>query len=401
MPTPPTAKWPKPRSEDEFEDIVVDFLRLRWEDPHVTRQGRRGQRQHGVDIVGHPPWLQGKTAGAQCKNTESLTLATVRAEVEKAKNFPGGLGEFPLVTAADRDAALQNEARVYFTSHPAPFRVQVVFWPDILAQLSGYPDLIAKHWKGFRGSAPQQVTLPPPARINRDGVRDEETKECQCELALLSPSLDIDPSELTAELKALVRARRGTDTPFDRLVAVAAFPELLRQSPTRTANQYTWSNRSRTFSNVIIKRELEVGGHGRLTYRWAEFMTEESIFRTTLLIPGVIIPLALHRLALARAASTLGLSAEGEAVIKFTAHGSSALVFLDDMQPQITEPFLLSVARSEPDWSFEIKATQSGPLHTVAVRVLNRALSHFESAEGTAIRVKTAAISQLLPRESS
>ena len=28
VPMPTTAKWPKPLSEDEFEDMSVDFLRL-------------------------------------------------------------------------------------------------------------------------------------------------------------------------------------------------------------------------------------------------------------------------------------------------------------------------------------------------------------------------------------
>src|SRR5689334_12162214 len=99
MPTPVTAKLPKPKNEDEFEDMCVDFLRLRWKDPHATRNGRRGQRQHGVDIVGLPSSLDGKTAGAQCKNTDALTLDDVIAEAEKAEGFPGGLGEFLIVTS--------------------------------------------------------------------------------------------------------------------------------------------------------------------------------------------------------------------------------------------------------------------------------------------------------------
>src|SRR3954469_25892700 len=87
MPTPATAKWPKPKSEDEFEDIVVDFLRVRWRDPNAQRNGRRGQRQHGVDVIGDPPRLKGRTAAAQCKNMDGLTLADIVAEVELAKTF--------------------------------------------------------------------------------------------------------------------------------------------------------------------------------------------------------------------------------------------------------------------------------------------------------------------------
>ena len=52
MPSPTTTKLPIPKSWDEFEDIVADVLKLRWKNPHVTRNGRSGQRQHGVDICG-------------------------------------------------------------------------------------------------------------------------------------------------------------------------------------------------------------------------------------------------------------------------------------------------------------------------------------------------------------
>lgn len=149
MPTPATAKWPKPKSEDEFEDLSVDFLRIRWKDPNAQRHGRRGQGQHGVDVVGHPPWLNGKTVGGQSKNTEDLTLAMVLAEVDKAKTFPGGLAEFYVVTSGERDAALQNAVRQHFKMHPAPFDVELVFWPDITADVSQDETLVAKHWKGF------------------------------------------------------------------------------------------------------------------------------------------------------------------------------------------------------------------------------------------------------------
>lgn len=153
MPTPATAKWAKPRSEDEFEDIAVDGLRIRWSDPHVVRNGRRGQRQHGVDIVGRPPWLTGGTAGAQCKNMETLNLADVISAVEQAKAFPGGLGEFLVVTSAERDGALQTAVREHYRSHPAPFDVQLLFWPDVTGDVSQDDALVAKYWKGFTGAS--------------------------------------------------------------------------------------------------------------------------------------------------------------------------------------------------------------------------------------------------------
>lgn len=166
MPTPATAQWPKPNSECEFEDCSVDFLRIRWNDPHASRNGRRGQGQHGIDIVGHPPWLHGRLAGAQCKNVKSVTLATVVKETKRARAFQGKLEEFLLITSADRDARLQAEVRHYFDVHPEGFRVEVIFWQDLVADLSRDARSVAKYWKGFlsRGVRPgiqvRRVTDP-------------------------------------------------------------------------------------------------------------------------------------------------------------------------------------------------------------------------------------------------
>ena len=103
MPTPATSKWPYPKHEDEWEDMALDALRIRWRDPDTRRNGRRGQRQHGVDIYGQPPGLDGY-AGGQCKNVAAPTFAMVQAEVAEAEKFRPPLKKFYFVAAAPRDA---------------------------------------------------------------------------------------------------------------------------------------------------------------------------------------------------------------------------------------------------------------------------------------------------------
>src|SRR5689334_14175302 len=73
MPSPSTTKLPIPKSWDEFEDIVSDVLRVRWATPHVTRNGRSGQKQHGVDIYAIASHLGQRYAGAQCKHVDALS----------------------------------------------------------------------------------------------------------------------------------------------------------------------------------------------------------------------------------------------------------------------------------------------------------------------------------------
>jgi len=149
MPSPPTTDLPRPKSWDEFEDIVADVLKRVWNDPYITRNGRSGQKQDGVDIYGQPHHLggasSGKYAAAQCKETDSLTLTTVEAEVRNAQGFEPAITEYLLATTAPRDAKLQQSLR----TGTWPFRVIVWFWEDISLELSGYDDLLQKHFPGW------------------------------------------------------------------------------------------------------------------------------------------------------------------------------------------------------------------------------------------------------------
>lgn len=149
MPSPPTTDLPRPKSWDEFEDIVADVLKRVWKDPYLTRNGRSGQAQHGVDIYGQPEHLGGASSGryaaAQCKETDSLTLKTVEAEVKNAEAFKPALSEYLMATTAPRDATLQESIR----TGKWPFRVIVWFWEDICLELSGHDDLLQKHFPGW------------------------------------------------------------------------------------------------------------------------------------------------------------------------------------------------------------------------------------------------------------
>src|SRR6185312_11156711 len=103
MPAPNTAKWPRPKSEDEWEDMALDALRIRWRDSNATRNGRRGQRQNSVDIFGAKG---GTTVGAQAKNVDRLTETEAFLEIAAAEGFIPTLKEFYLVIGGPRDAKL-------------------------------------------------------------------------------------------------------------------------------------------------------------------------------------------------------------------------------------------------------------------------------------------------------
>ena len=167
MPTLVTAKFPKLKSEDEFEDLATELLTRFWR-ARVERHGRRGQEQHGVDASAEPPHLAGDTAGAQYKNVSRLSLAEIEAEVVKAEGFEPPLVEFMIVTALDRDAALQHGVRGLRATRRAAgkFPVSIWFWQDIERELAGHPDLVTKYFDAWR-TAFSGPTSPEPAEAER------------------------------------------------------------------------------------------------------------------------------------------------------------------------------------------------------------------------------------------
>jgi len=145
-----TSKFPIPKSWDEFEDISADIIKKIWKSDYVTRNGRSGQKQNGVDIFGKPSKFNGDYCGVQCKN-KNMTFAEVKEEITKAENFKPPLKEFIFTIGSERDIKLQEEFRILDSERVSgnKFSVQVLFWEDICLILAEYPDLMEKHFPHF------------------------------------------------------------------------------------------------------------------------------------------------------------------------------------------------------------------------------------------------------------
>jgi tetratricopeptide (TPR) repeat protein len=105
---------PKPADEQAFERASIVLWRGLLEDPNVQRNGRRGQRQNGVDLYGIRRRDSDHHVGIQCKlkgEGHFLTEEEVRDEVRKALTFKPRLKEYFIVTTAPDDVAMQELAR--------------------------------------------------------------------------------------------------------------------------------------------------------------------------------------------------------------------------------------------------------------------------------------------------
>lgn len=123
---------PKPADEQAFERACIPLWIDILKDPTVTRNGRRGQRQNGVDLYGARAGDPSNGVGIQCKlkgDGKSLNEDEVRGEVEKALTFKPPLREYYIVTTAPDDVAMQELARLITSElFDAGTKMRVFVW---------------------------------------------------------------------------------------------------------------------------------------------------------------------------------------------------------------------------------------------------------------------------------
>lgn len=147
MPTLSNLNLPTPKSWDEFEEITLDALRIKWDSPNLQRHGRTGQPQNGVDVYGEDYFFQ--QAGVQCKKyDEGLDEKIVEEEIKKAEGFEPPLNIFYIATTAKTDATLQKRVRLISKDRVAKgkFPVGIFFWNDIVQEIVTNEKIFLKHF---------------------------------------------------------------------------------------------------------------------------------------------------------------------------------------------------------------------------------------------------------------
>ncbi|WP_455865256.1 hypothetical protein [Pantoea agglomerans] len=153
MPTFGQVRLPTPTDWSEFEDICKSAFSLRWNNPNLTRHGRQGQAQDGVDIYGDDNL--GKFVGIQCKNTiANITEKIISDECDKADKFHPPLTALYIATTFSRDTHLQKVARDLSQQRKLlnKFPVDIVFWEDLTTELSKDESAMRQHFPQFFGN---------------------------------------------------------------------------------------------------------------------------------------------------------------------------------------------------------------------------------------------------------
>ena len=172
--------FPKPKSEDTFEDIVCDVYSREFQNPNLQRYGRSGQKQDGIDIVGIVMaginYSINKLVAIQCKNhIKRMGNAQLKKEItdeieEFEKNSNLEIDRYIFATSADTSKPVQdfvlslNEQR----SKEGKFLIDIVFWDDITKKLDNYPDLLYKYFTRYLPmSQAENIEIPDLKKHNK------------------------------------------------------------------------------------------------------------------------------------------------------------------------------------------------------------------------------------------
>jgi hypothetical protein len=128
----------KPENWQDFESLCKTLWGEIWNCQEIKKNGRKGQKQYGVDIYGIPE-NQTQYFGIQCKGKDdylnsNLTKKEIDEEVEKAHDFKPKLKKFYFATTANKDAdieayiRLKNEQSV----NNGGFEIHLFSWEDIV-----------------------------------------------------------------------------------------------------------------------------------------------------------------------------------------------------------------------------------------------------------------------------
>ena len=281
MPTINRMNLPPPNDWQEFESIVRDALSQLWKSPRLQKNGRLGQKQHGVDIWG--PDDIGRPVGIQCKlSSTPLELKNIGEEIEKAEQFEPRLTTFYVATMAHHDSILQQRIRNLSDKRTAAgkFAVAIIFWDEIVNGLLRNESVFNSHYP--------QILLTDTVSV------DTERQIAALELGYYGANIwegvlltfgefglmaQTDPDELFAKTRIIERRAAQLLSPEDAVPIVESCKAVKDGCISPKKDDSDWDvvevyakrvqDRSRTASSHLSNAEanaLEVGVHLSHTY---------------------------------------------------------------------------------------------------------------------------------------
>lgn len=185
---------PRIENEDLFENLCLDLLKINKKYENTQRNGRRGQRQNGVDIfariVKSLEWI-----GIQCKvKTGGIIEATeIDSEINKSLTFNPKLTSYYIYTTAKRDASIQEYVRNKndLNLQAGLFSIEIYFWEDIETLLKE-DEYKSVHYKYYRELYTTFKDINPTSELEKMvSILIEQSLESKLDKNLSEKSMEI------------------------------------------------------------------------------------------------------------------------------------------------------------------------------------------------------------------
>lgn len=147
-------QWPMPAHWEDFEDMCYRLALAEGTIVSGRKFGRRGQEQHGVDIVGKADLPVPINVGIQCKlKTEylggELRAAELIAVYDKTKSLKPQLDKLYVATTIARDTEISLLVDQMNASWQRRHFIEVWCWEDICEMLEAHQTVAARFYPGF------------------------------------------------------------------------------------------------------------------------------------------------------------------------------------------------------------------------------------------------------------
>lgn len=141
------TELPKPLNPEDFERMCVEVYATVFKATLPTRNGRRGQKQDGVDSYFEDANGTLYAVQSKCYNNGGLNQAQVDEEVRKVDAGGEPVAKLVIATTAPNDSGLTASVRALSAGRVAKglCRVSVDFWDEVVAHIRRDPGLRARY----------------------------------------------------------------------------------------------------------------------------------------------------------------------------------------------------------------------------------------------------------------
>jgi tetratricopeptide (TPR) repeat protein len=146
-----TSQIHPPTDWAAFQNLCRDLWADLWNDPNAKVYGRQGQKQDGIDVIGHRNGI-GPAVAVQCKVKDQRLRRTIKTQeiddwLLEADEGGLALGDLTIATTAARDSSITRYLESLRAARASAGKcpVTISFWDDIQLDLADRPGIAKKH----------------------------------------------------------------------------------------------------------------------------------------------------------------------------------------------------------------------------------------------------------------